>query len=239
LVNLRQRLPEGIKNIYDPQNNTFTPRIAIITSDTTTHTKVEFPRMAELYWADPLSVNPAKFVRASMAIPFFFEPLCINDIPDAGISDHPKWDEHAKYFGEVPERVRFVDGGMLSNFPINVFHRKDNQVPRMPSFGVRLSTYRKNYSKTDSVFGISGAMVSTMRQIHDYDFLLQNPDYNKLICRIDADNEFNWLNFNMSREEQILLFTLGARKGLEFIENFNWEEYKEIRRTGKDIKPSR
>ena len=39
----------------------------------------------------------------------------------------------------------------------------------------------------------------------------------------------------MSREEQISLFTLGARKALEFIENFNWEEYKEIRRTGKEI----
>ncbi len=77
------------------------------------------------------------------------------------------------------------------------------------------------------------AMVSTMRQIHDYDFLLKNPDCSKLICRIDADNEFNWLNFNMSKEEQILHFTLGVRIGLDFNEKFNWGEYKEIRRTGK------
>ena len=241
LNNLRHKLPEGIINKSDPQNSSVTPRIAIITSDITTHTKVEFPRMADLYWIDPLSVNPSKFVRASMSIPFFFEPFSVNDIPDAGKLDHPKWYEHARYYGEVPNSIKFVDGGMLSNFPINVFHRKDNKAPRTPSFGVRLSTYRKNYSKTDSIIGISGAMVSTMRQIHDYDFLLQNPDYNKLICRIDADSEYNWLNFNMTREEQIALFTLGAKKALEFLETFNWEEYKEIREqmpSIEDVKPS-
>ena len=232
LNNLRQKLPVGLKYISDPENKTFTPRLSIIASDITTHSKVEFPRMAELFWSDPLSVNPGKFVRASMAIPFFFEPLVVNDVPDAGKSNHPKWDEHAKYFGEVPKCIRFVDGGMLSNFPINVFHRKDNKVPRMPTFGARLSTYRKNYSKTDTLFGISGAMISTMRQIYDYDFLLQNPDYNKLICRIDADSEFNWLNFKMNIKEQVALFTLGASKALAFLESFNWDEYKEIRRNG-------
>lgn len=230
LNNLRQKMPEGLTNIADPSNNIYVPKIAIITSDITTHTKVEFPAMAELYWSDPMSVNPAEFVRASMSIPFFFEPFDLRNIPDAGTSNHPKWDKHAKYSGKIPSLVRFVDGGMLSNFPINVFHRKDSKIPRLPTFGVRLSTYREDFSKTDSIFGMSGAMISTMRQIHDYDFLLQHPDYSRLICRIDADKEFNWLNFNMSRKEQISLFTLGARKALEFLEKFNWEEYKEIRK---------
>jgi NTE family protein len=47
----------------------------------------------------------------------------------------------------------------------------------------------------------SGAMISTMRQIHDYDFLMRNPEYRLLICRIDADKDFNWLDFEMKQRE--------------------------------------
>ena len=73
-------------------------------------------------------------------------------------------------------------------------------------------------------------MISTMRQIYDYDFLLQNPDFSKLICMINADKKFNWLDFNISREEQLGLFRLGAAKALKFLNEFDWEGYKNIRR---------
>ncbi len=224
----RAKLPAGLK-FTGGSDDKFTAELAIISSDITTHTKVEFPKMAGLYWKDPSSLSPARFVRASMSIPFFFEPFLVKDLPNAGKSLVPDWDLYAKYFGEVPPAVRFVDGGMLSNFPINVFHRPGNKIPRKPTFGVRLSTYRRSYSTTDSLFGFSGAMVSTMRQIYDYDFLLKNPDFSRLICRIDADRKFNWLNFNISREEQIELFRLGAAKALDFLQKFNWEEYKSVR----------
>ncbi len=229
LNELRQKLPEGLVNVLDASNSAIAAKVAIITSEITTHTKAEFPRMAELYWKDVSSVSPAKFVRASMSIPFFFEPFELNDLPGAGTSNHPRWDQYAKYFGPVPDSVKFVDGGLLSNFPIDVFHRKDSQVPRMPTFGVRLSTYRDDFSKTASVMGMSSAMISTMRQIYDYDFLLRNPDFSRLICRIDADLKFNWLNFNMKPEDQVALFNLGAMKAMNFIETFNWDEYKQIR----------
>ena len=118
---------------------------------------------------------------------------------------------------------------MLSNFPINVFHREDGGKPRMPTFGARLSAYREDFSKTNSLLGMSGAMISTMRQIYDYDFLLKNPDYSKLICRIDADEQFNWLDFNMSANDQVKLFNLGAQKAVEFLQGFDWEAYKTVR----------
>lgn len=203
------------------------PKMAIITSDITTHTKVEFPGMGELYWNNMDQLEPSKFVRASMSIPFFFYPYKVDNIPNAGKTGDEKWQTHASYGGEVPPAVKFVDGGMLSNFPIDTFHVPG--MPSRPTFGVRLSTYRKGYSTTDNFFGFSGAMISTMRQIHDYDFILKNPDYSKLICRIDADIEFNWLNFAMTPERQKELFTLGAKKGLDFLKSFNWEKYKEIR----------
>jgi len=229
MTKLRNILPVGLKVRGGKEIDDAKAKLAIITSDITTHTKTEFPKMLELYWAHPENVSPKDLVRASMSIPFFFEPFEIDNIPNAGKENDKKWYEYARYSGPVPSKIKFVDGGMLSNFPINVFHRTDGGVPRMPTFGARLSVYRETYSKAKNILGMSGAMISTMRQIHDYDFLLKNPDYSKLICRIDADEKFNWLDFNMSAERQVELFNLGAQKAIEFLEGFDWKAYKKIR----------
>jgi NTE family protein len=122
-----------------------------------------------------------------------------------------------------------VDGGMISNFPINVFHSKGGNAPRKPTFGVKLSSYREECTNIDDLGDFVGSMVSTMRHDADNEFLIQNPDFQKLICFIDADKDFNWLNFKMDDESKKRLFLLGARKGLEFLSKFNWEEYKKLR----------
>jgi len=225
----RKKLPAGLHAKNGTDVSKLASRIAIIASDITTNTKVDFPRMAGLYYKDPENMNPALMVRTSMSVPFFFEPFLANKIPNAGTKNNEQWKKMASYSGEIPKKARFVDGGMLSNFPINVFHRKDGGVPRMPTFGVRLSTYRETFNKTDNIMGMSGAMISTMRQIFDYDFLLKNPDYNQLICKINADSSFNWLNFDMTPEKQQELFALGATKAAEFLNTFDWEHYKKTR----------
>ena len=230
LTALREKLPEGLKNVQSDTNiDDIKAQLAIITSDITTHTKVEFPKMTELYWSNPEDIAPAKLVRASMSVPFLFEPFQVNHLPNKGHKNDKNWIEHASYYGLVPPSVKFVDGGLLSNFPINVFHRSDGGIPRMPTFGVRLSTFREDYSRIGSLGNFAGAMISTMRQIFDYDFLLKNPDYKHLICRIDASEQFNWLDFNMSEEDQIKLFNLGAEKAVEFLNTFDWKAYKEVR----------
>jgi NTE family protein len=165
------QLPAGLKNVDGGNVEGIEPKLAIIAADVITHTKVEFPQMAELYFAKPDEVSPARLVRASMSIPLFFEPVTLSPIPGSGSEKHPAWIKHCRYFGKVPPKVSFVDGGMLSNFPINVFHRSDGGVPRKPTFGARLSTYRETYSDLGSLTSFFGAMISSMRQIYDYDFL--------------------------------------------------------------------
>jgi NTE family protein len=205
--------------------------IHIITADLTTQTKVEFPMMAHLYWGDNYrNQSPAKLVRASMSVPFFFIPFEINDIPDAGQPANESWIKHANFHGSIPQKVKFVDGGMISNFPINVFHAKPGNTPRKPTFGVKLSTYRDECANLDDLGGFIGSMISTMRHDSDNAFLIDNPDFQKLICFIDADKDFNWLNFKMNDEQKKKLFLLGARKGLDFITRFDWENYKSIRK---------
>lgn len=224
------------------------PALKIITSDVTTKTKVTLPLMADLYWKNPDKLPLSTLVRASMSIPFFFDPMVVTDIPNAGANeDHlddketTRWWKYAGYRGEIPPEVRFVDGGMLSNFPINSLHNEKGDPPRKPTFGVLLSSWRNTWSDTSRLSGFSGAMINTMRQLHDYDFFLRHPEYQKLVCSIDADGvmektpdgnevtKYNWLDFNMSREKQIELFLLGATKAVEFLKGFDWELYKEIR----------
>ena len=164
-----------------------------------------------------------------MSVPFFFVPLAIKDIPNAGEPATGEWIKLANYFGPVPQEVKFVDGGMISNFPINVFHSNPGRVPRKPTFGVKLSSYRQEFSSVNDLGSFMGSMVNTMRHDSDNEFLLQNPDFRKLICFIDADKDFNWLNFKMSDEKKKKLFLLGAQKGLDFLKTFDWEAYKKIR----------
>ena len=57
-------------------------------------------------------------VRASMSIPFYFRPVDV----DTGNGT-----------------ATWVDGGLLSNFPITVFDRTDGGKPRWPTWGVKLS----------------------------------------------------------------------------------------------------
>jgi NTE family protein len=202
--------------------------LKIIASDVTSKSKVTFPDMANAYWSYPDDVCPSNFVRASMSIPFFFYPYTIEPIPQ-GEKMKEIWEDHFGYKGEIPNRVRFVDGGMLSNFPINAFHAAPGTKPLKPTFGARLSAYRNEPSKTEKLFQFCGAMVSTMRQLHDYDFLLQHPDYKHLICSIDADLEYDWLDFNMSDADKVGLFNLGARKAVGFLEGFDWKGYQSKR----------
>ncbi|HEY3390319.1 MAG TPA: patatin-like phospholipase family protein [Prolixibacteraceae bacterium] len=214
---------EGIPKTLDGLQ----PRLAIISADLTTETKVEFPRMANLYWSDPESKNPALFVRASMSIPYFFSPLRIENIPQ-GLSAKLLWEETVSFTGDLPDDCFFVDGGILSNFPIDVFH-KQNTVPRLPTFGIRLGDNRNNANKISNPTNLFGAMFNSSRHLHDYDFLLKNPDYSLLIEKIDI-GEHNWLDFGITDEAKLDLFKRGAIAAERFLRQFDWIKYKEIRK---------
>lgn len=229
-IRCSRHFPSGLKHRKTGPIADSMALIHIIAADLTTQTKVQFPMMAHLYWGSEYrKQSPASMVRASMSVPFFFKPFEIQNIPNAGEPATGPWKKHANYNGKIPENVKFVDGGMISNFPINVFHSGNNPVPRKPTFGVKLSSYRKEYANVNDLGGFIGSMISTMRHDSDNEFLIRNPDFKNLICYIDADKDFNWLNFKMSDEKKKQLFLLGARKALEFLNEFNWQEYKKLR----------
>ena len=110
------RLPDD-----DPAADGLAPerrsRLVVTVSDLSRQRLARLPWDLEEYGVDDLPV--ARAVRASAAIPFFFRPV-----------------RQRTADGEAT----WVDGGLLSNFPVELFDRTDAADPRWPTFGVRLTT---------------------------------------------------------------------------------------------------
>jgi NTE family protein len=213
------------RSLTDASVDSLQSDVTMIACDITTQMKVEFPRMAMLYGKDD-SCNPSDFVRASMSIPVFFESYEIDNIDTSNEQIKQAWKD-ISYAGDIPTKVNFVDGGIISNFPINVFHNPSIRTPRLPVIGVRLAD--GDDEVVEDVFsGLGsyvGAVFSTVRFNYDKEFLSKNNFYNKYVVPIDVRG-FNWLNFSMDIEEQKRLFLQGVKTAHAYLSQFNWETYK-------------
>jgi NTE family protein len=126
-------------------------RLVAMTSDISEGRLRRLPWDYPLYGLDPATVKVVDAVRASMSIPFFYQPVKLRH--DHGLES---W---------------LVDGGMLSNFPVDVFDRPAGERPRWPTFGIKLS------ARPDAALGVAHdihgpvsyaeAMLGTMTGFHD------------------------------------------------------------------------
>lgn len=241
-------------------------RLVVIASDITTETRVEFPDMAELYWAEPDRVNPACFARASMSIPYFFETYRVAPSADTPRA-RARWakvgvDLPTENDNQVPAHILFVDGGITSNFPIDAFHDTSHE-PACPTFGVKLQ-YDARYKPPaklplrggDSrrpLLSLTGAMFNSARHTLDYEFIKKHPDYQHLVqfipCTYQAPftdpktgehgsvtRAYNWLDFNMKAREREGLFRQGAQMAIEFVQRFS-DPYEMPAKDGRPAQP--
>jgi NTE family protein len=102
--------------------------LVVHTADITRNKLVRLPWDYPNYDVAVDSTRIVDAVRASMSIPFFFDPVRF-DAP--AHSDGP--DNYAA------GKVTWVDGGLLSNFPVEVFDRSDGLPSRWPTIGIKLS----------------------------------------------------------------------------------------------------
>ncbi len=92
-------------------------RLVVMAADVTRGQLLRLPWDYERYELDPDRQPVVDAVRASISVPYLFEPVRLA---------HPR--------GES----LLVDGGLLSNYPIDAFDRTDDRRPRWPTFGVTL-----------------------------------------------------------------------------------------------------
>lgn len=227
LLDRLNKLPKGLKHRHGESLDDVTSGVALVAADVSTQTKAIFPKMAELYWKNSDSVNPSNYVRASMSIPFFFQPFRVNKIP-RGTKAMGCWKKYADFENTLPESCVFIDGGIMSNFPINLFHRPD-RVPAAPTFGVKLGVDERKTDHITTPFSLISVIFDSARFNLDSDFIARNPDYRKLVSCIGT-GDHNWLNFSMSDKDKLDLFKRGAAEADRFLREFDWHEYKEIRR---------
>ncbi len=224
-LKVREGNPEAADSLFGD--------VTIIASELVTENKIEFPSMSHLFREkDQINtLQPAGFIRASMSIPIFFESYFINRIPNQSPEIKKSWED---VFDEQdpPVMTRFVDGGILSNFPINIFYNASIRVPRLPSFGIDLDDSDPEDERKNpyywSFMGYLGHIFNTTRFYYDKDFLLKNKVYNSGIGKIKL-NDFNWLNFFLKPEQKVELFVRGAKAAKDFLLQFDWEKYKEQR----------
>ena len=129
-------------------------RLVVMVADVTRGTLVRLPWDYPDYGLDPDDQLVADAVRASMSIPLFFEPVHQKAVAKDGTVTPCLW----------------VDGGMLSNFPTDVFDPAAGK-PVRPTIGVKLSAEPDSSQlqrfATDGIVDFGIAMVGTMMSWHD------------------------------------------------------------------------
>jgi NTE family protein len=197
----------------------FKSRLQVIASDITAREMLVLPRDAK----DALGIAPeelevAKAVRMSMSIPVFFEPV--------------RW--------QNPQTKRehlIVDGGVLSNFPLWMFDRKDGKPPRWPTFGLLLVEPDPTSPITEPVaepeHGARGprglilmlkSLVETMLQAHDRMYI-DKDTYARTIpiptCGVGT-TEFDIKN---KPAKMKALYDAGRTAATHFLATWNFDDY--------------
>lgn len=205
-------------------------QLCVIATDISTETKARFPEMAKFYWPQPDAVNVADFARASMSIPGFFATFQVPSLP----ADQARatwqdlgWPDRCYEGDFLPKTHHFVDGGVLSNFPIDAFHNT-SRVPLRPTLGVKLQ-WDEHKHEIKGLMSVIGGSFNAARHALDADFIQKNPDFRRLVAYIDTQ-EINWLDFAMPDATKLRLFRMGAQTAIAFLQGFDWQDYKRVRR---------
>lgn len=199
-------------------------RLQVIASDVTGRRLLVLPRDAELLGLDPDELAVAEAVRMSMSIPFFFEPVRI---------------ENAK---EEREHI-IVDGGMLSNFPVWLFDCATDEEPEWPTFGLLLVEPEPEKSVSVRLTmerdrGVSAlidyvkAMAQTMMEAHDRMYV-QQAEWARTIGIPTLG--VGTTEFDITRERALALYDSGRSATEKFLETWDFDAYVQVFRTGKDV----
>lgn len=170
-----------------------------------------------VYGLNPDDQPVADAVRASMSIPFLFRPVTLTST--AGL------------------KSTLVDGGLLSNFPIDSLDRLDGKPWRWPTFGV---TVLPNLPAGNDrvvpglaplrVFGgpyLLEEVITTTLVGRDQAYLNQ-PWVNARTIRVDA-GDVGVLNFGITPAEVNELYRKGHDAAAEFLLTWDEQAYRKLR----------
>jgi NTE family protein len=173
-------------------------------SDVTRGWSTRLPWDYPKYGVDPAKQLLVDAVRASMSIPFFFTPVRFRAKAVAG-SDLPS------------ETCTWVDGGMLDNFPVDVFARAGGRPGRWPTIGVKLSAEGPPAARRVSgLFSEAKACLDTLIDNADRFYVVPS-DATRTIF-VDHGT-VRTTDFGITREQQQMLLANGRAAAQKFLQN--------------------
>lgn len=190
-------------------------RLVIHASDITRGELVRIPWDFDYYGLDRDAEEVVRAVRASMSIPFFFEPVTVQANPaDVTIPGPGNTSTVEHYDGGS---VNWVDGGMLANFPIDAFARVDGQPPRWPTIGIKLSSQALEMPKTVASHTSSQEAMRCLRtMMNEWD--RYHVDQTTAARTIFVNNlGLTATQFDLTSEQQDQLFLSGVRAATSFL----------------------
>jgi NTE family protein len=189
--------------------------LVVHTSDVTRRQLVRLPWDYNFYGQDRDQQDVVEAVRASMSIPFFFEPVTFEAlVADVDLPRPGGGSIRTHYDGGS---VTWVDGGMLRNFPINAFDRVDGKAPRWPTIGVKLSALATAMPTTvaaRSAYGVGRGCLATLTSEWDgYDV-----DASTAGRTIFVDHgQVGTTDFDLTQAQKDMLFLNGVTAATEFV----------------------
>ena len=197
---LRLDDPGADKNLTEAQKYS----LVVHTADLTRGRCVRLPWDYPQYGVNEIDdVKIVDAVRASMAIPFFFEPVIVN-APRSGVPGDN-------------EKVTWVDGGLLANFPVEVFDRSDGVPSRWDTVGIKLSAKMTAPSshETSTLLDESIACLHTVLDNADRYYITPN----KADRTIFVDNAgVKTTDFGLTPEARETLFSNGRAAAKKWVD---------------------
>jgi NTE family protein len=194
-------------------------KLRVVASDISLGRMVVLPQDVLDYGIQPEQFEVALAVRMSMSIPLFFCPVQLKR-PDGGTS-------------------LIVDGGLLSNFPVELFDT--NGDPPWPTFGFKLVQGDEETLSQRTRHPVNGplseviAMFLTATEAHDAYYLKAA----KFVRTIAIDTlAVASTDFNLTDAQKEALYQSGVAASRDFLAHWDFNEYKKLYRSGEAI-PSR
>jgi NTE family protein len=184
--------------------------LVVTASDLSRRRLVRIPWDLGSYGIDPDDFSVARAVHASSAIPFVFEPVRVGG-------------------------STWVDGGLLSNFPVELFDRPDGE-SEWPTFGIRLSA-RPGIPPTHPVHGpvsLGIAAVETLVSNQDNAYI-DDPCTVRRTIFVPAE-DVSPIDFEITAEQRDALHQRGLQAGQQFLKTWNYADF--LKACGGPVKPS-
>ncbi len=190
-------------------------RLVVYASDLTRSRLARLPWDYDTYGFDPDTQDPVTAVRASMSVPFFFEPVHLEAREATVEMRGPGGSTTVVKFPAGTHTL--VDGALLTKFPIHSFDRADTLAPRWPTIGVKLSQFRTEYPAStvrESAIAIAVRCLKTI--MNEWDTISTHE--NTVDRTIFVDNGgLSAMDFDLTRAQQDELFLNGVRAATKFI----------------------